>query len=263
MGREPTFEELGNALLDGGHARAGAVGAHGADLLEQPLGALNDVGLVAEAVDQDILILEQLRVLEQAADLAEEGDGLLVELLRVADVCRDDLLEGEAVVALAQARAELLRLDGELAAHRVLGPPDVGVDVVDGESRHGGGEAVLLLQVVEVKLALRQRAVEGSSSSFWRGRDAAANQSGKASGANAGGFCVRKKAPSVESVRKSKCPSCAQQEWSKNMKPSRLRNDEAINRRGSSGFVMLAGNRTQATRMPCGKSRKRTAPWVV
>lgn len=131
-----TLEKGGDALLDGRNAVAGTVGADGAHLLQQPLGAVDDIGLVAEVADEQTLVLEQLRVLEQAADLAKEGDGLLVQLLGVANVGRDDVLEGQAAVAFGQARAKLLGLDGQLAADGVLGPPDVGVDGVNGQS-HG------------------------------------------------------------------------------------------------------------------------------
>lgn len=134
-----TLEELGNALLDSVHTAAGAVGTNRAALLEQPLGTFDDVGLVAKVVDQDILLLEQVGVLEQTEHLAEEGDGLLVQLLGVANVGRDDLVKGQAGVALVQARTKLLRLDGELAADGIFGGADVRVDVVDVEAAHFRG----------------------------------------------------------------------------------------------------------------------------
>ena len=135
--RPLTLQELGNALLNGGHAAAGTVGADGANMLEQRLCAGNDVGLVAQAVDEDILLLEKLGVLQQAEDLAEEGDGLLVELLRVANVGVDDLAERQRGVAVGQCSLVLLRPDGKLAAHSVLGRPHAGVDRVDCQSGHG------------------------------------------------------------------------------------------------------------------------------
>lgn len=104
---------------------------------EERLGALNDVGLVAQAVDQDVLLFEEQGVLEDGEDLAEKGEGLLVELLGVANVGADDLVKGQRLVALGEAGAELLRLDGELAADGVLGVADALVDGVDGEA-HGG-----------------------------------------------------------------------------------------------------------------------------
>ena len=61
-GDELTLEEGSNALLDSRHSAAGAVGTDGADMLEQALGALNDIGLVPEVVDQDMLVLEQLGI---------------------------------------------------------------------------------------------------------------------------------------------------------------------------------------------------------
>jgi len=52
-------------------------------------------------------------------------------LLRVSDVGRYDLLERQAVeVAFGDLGAVLLRLDGQLAAHGILGCLDVRVDVV-------------------------------------------------------------------------------------------------------------------------------------
>lgn len=125
-----TLEEVGDALADGRHAVAGAVGSDRADLGEEPLSALQHVRLVAELVQEDVLVLEEDGVLDEAEDLAEEGDGLLVELLGVANVGRDDLLEGEARLSPGQLGAELLRLDGKLTPYGVLGRLDMGVDVV-------------------------------------------------------------------------------------------------------------------------------------
>ena len=106
-------------------------------MVEEGLGAGDDVALVAEGAQQHVLVLQQLGVLEDAEDLAEEGEGLLVELLGVADVGADDLVEGQVLaVALPELGAEDLRLDGQLAAHRVLGLHHVRVDVVYGEPAH-------------------------------------------------------------------------------------------------------------------------------
>ena len=77
-------------------------------MLEQVLGTLNDISLVAETIDESILLLQQLGVLEDAEDLSEKGNWLLVELLRVTDVGRDDLLEGQRLVSFGQWSKELL-----------------------------------------------------------------------------------------------------------------------------------------------------------
>src|SRR3569833_595007 len=91
--------------------------------------------------------------------MAEEGQGPLVELRRVANVGRDDLLEGKVGSSLVQLGPELLRLDGELAADSVLGCLDMRVDVVVVEppgwcGRHGslllGHKQPLLLQLLVV-----------------------------------------------------------------------------------------------------------------
>lgn len=83
-------------------------------------------------LEQGALLLQQLGVLDQAQDLAEEGEGLLVELLGVADVGGDDLGEGQVLVAVGKLAAELLALDGQLATHGVLGLAHVRVDVGEG-----------------------------------------------------------------------------------------------------------------------------------
>lgn len=82
-------------------------------------------------------MLQKVRVLEQTQDLAEEGDRLLVELLRIADVGTYNLLEGQGLVALSNPGAVLLGLDSKLAADGVLGLDDVRVDVSESKSRHG------------------------------------------------------------------------------------------------------------------------------
>lgn len=121
-------------------------------MAQKPLGPLDDIGLVAEGAEEHVLVLQQFGVLEQREHLAEEGDGLLVQLLGVPDVGGDDLVEGQVLVAGGQLGAEELGLDGQLAPHGVLGGHDILVDVVDVEprggrlcGRHGGGRGVLAL----------------------------------------------------------------------------------------------------------------------
>ena len=80
------------------------------------------------------------------AHLAIECNRRLVEplLLGVADVGRDDLVEGEVLVAIAELRAVLLGLNSKLAANGVLGSNDVLVDVIGGESHFRGKLTTLL-----------------------------------------------------------------------------------------------------------------------
>ena len=84
--------------------------------------------------------------------MAEEGEGFLVELLRVADVGADDGVEGEVGAgALSQLGPVLFALDRELAAHGVLGVDDVLVDVgyVEAAEFGGGGEEAFADEVGE------------------------------------------------------------------------------------------------------------------
>lgn len=66
-------------------------------LFQEPSRTLERIRLVVQTVEQDIFLLEQLRILHQADDLAEESDGLLIKLLRVSDVGRDYFVEREAL----------------------------------------------------------------------------------------------------------------------------------------------------------------------
>lgn len=80
---------------------------------------------------EGFLVLEKYRVLEKTGDLAEEGDGLLVELLRVANVCRNNLFEGEiAGIALCDLGSVFLGLDSKFTTNGVLGSDDSLVDVL-------------------------------------------------------------------------------------------------------------------------------------
>jgi len=79
-------------------------------------------------------MLKQLRVLHQAHNLAEEGDRLLIQLLRVTNIGTDDRVEGKILAfALVELGAVLLRLDRQLATNGILGFLDMRVDVVDVE----------------------------------------------------------------------------------------------------------------------------------
>lgn len=91
-------------------------------------------------------MLEQRGVFEETGNLAEEGDGFLVELLGVANVCGNDGVKGQVVtLALGQLCAVLLRLDSQLATDGILGGLDVRVDVANVQrlarrrGRHGLG----------------------------------------------------------------------------------------------------------------------------
>ena len=76
--------------------------AHGFHFGQEAFGAVDDVGGVVEGGLEGGFVGEEGRVLEDGEDLAEEGDGLLVELLRVADVGGDDGVEGEGLVGVGR-----------------------------------------------------------------------------------------------------------------------------------------------------------------
>jgi len=133
------LDEVGNGLPDARRTLRLRVCADRLDILEQGPGTLNDILLVAQALLQYVFVLQQLRVLHQTEHLAEEGDGLLVELLRVADVGGDDIVEGQVLaLALGQSSLVLLGTDGEFATDGILCLLDIGVDVVDVQALRPG-----------------------------------------------------------------------------------------------------------------------------
>jgi len=136
---QPTLKEVGDALPDSRNAVAGAVGSYGPNMLKKPLCTLSHVALVAELVQEHIFVVEQGGVLEETEDLAEESDGLLIELLGVADVGRDNLGEGKIGQATLEVGAVLLRLDGELTTDGIFSGLHMRIDIVDIEAFPGGG----------------------------------------------------------------------------------------------------------------------------
>lgn len=73
---------------------------HGFHFGQKPFGAVDDVWGVIEGGLQGGFVGEKCGVLEDGKDLTEEGDGFLIELLRVADVGGDDGVEGEGFVGV-------------------------------------------------------------------------------------------------------------------------------------------------------------------
>ena len=73
-----TLDVLCNALPDAWCTLTLTVCANALDLLEQLPRALKHVRLVSKALEQNVLVLQQARVLEYTRDLPEECDGLLV-----------------------------------------------------------------------------------------------------------------------------------------------------------------------------------------
>jgi len=95
--------------------------------------------------------------------LPEECNRLLVELLRVSDICRDDAVEGEAVCRGGLNRgkkllAVLLGSNCNLSTYGILSLQEVRVDVfgVEGAawscSAHAGGFLMMVVVVVEVQV---------------------------------------------------------------------------------------------------------------
>lgn len=71
--------------------------------------------------------------------LAIEGDWRLIEpgLLRVPDVRRDDLVEGQAMGSVRlELYAVFLGFNGQLTAHGILDIEDRGIQRIDCESAH-------------------------------------------------------------------------------------------------------------------------------
>jgi hypothetical protein len=134
-----SLDEIGNGLPDTKRTLRLRVCADRLDILEQGPGTLDNILLVAQALLQNVLVLQQLRVLHQTEHLAEESDGLLVELLRVANVGSDNIVEGQVLaLALGQSGLELLRANGKFATDSIFCLLDVRVDVVDVQALRPG-----------------------------------------------------------------------------------------------------------------------------
>ena len=133
------LDESSNTLPDNGCSLTMTVGAHTVNILQESLGTLNDILLVAKGCLEGLGVFQQQRVLDQTQHLTEEGDGLLVQLLRVANVRKDHTVKGQRLVSLCELHTQFLGLDGQLTTHGILGFPHVGVDVVQvqGTARMG------------------------------------------------------------------------------------------------------------------------------
>ena len=105
MGSGRTLNEPRHALPDPRRALALAVCADALNVVQQPSRPVKHILLVPQRLRQDLPILQQLWVLEEARDLPEEGDGLLVELLRVSDVGGDDGVKGGSSAAGVAGRS--------------------------------------------------------------------------------------------------------------------------------------------------------------
>ena len=133
------FDEPSNTLPDNRCTLTMTVGTNTVHILQESLGTLNDILLVAKGCLEGLGVLQQQRVLHQTQHLTEEGDGLLVQLLRVANVRKDHTVKGQRLVSLCELHTQFLGLDGQLTTHGILGFPHVGVDVVQvqGTARMG------------------------------------------------------------------------------------------------------------------------------
>ncbi|OAX77257.1 hypothetical protein ACJ72_08447 [Emergomyces africanus] len=96
------YQKEYNSIRDGLYERAQALynafqQMEGVECQEpqQLLGPINHILFIAKGGLQRFLVVEQGRVLENAENLAEERDGFLIELLRIPDIGKDDLVEGK------------------------------------------------------------------------------------------------------------------------------------------------------------------------
>jgi hypothetical protein len=82
-------------------------------------------------IQQHILMFQQRRVFKQAQNLTKEGYRLLIQLLGVSNVRRDDFLEGDVSGAFCKLGSVLLRPNSKFPSDCVLSFLHVGVYVVD------------------------------------------------------------------------------------------------------------------------------------
>ena len=136
---ELTFNKPRNTLLNISSTSRIAISTDATNLFEQNPSALDGILLVAES-GKTGLVLEQIRPFQETSYLTKEGDGLLIELLRIANVGKDDGVEGEVLsLAFFELGLVLRCALGNETTHSVLGCFDVRVDVVERERlRHLG-----------------------------------------------------------------------------------------------------------------------------
>ena len=108
---------------------------------QQLLGSLDGIGLEHLGV-----LLSHLGPGGDAQHLSQEGDGLLLDGLRVTDVAVEEGVEGE-LLSLLHLLVDLHSANNDLTSHGVVSGSDLLVDVVDGDARREasqGGEGNVL-----------------------------------------------------------------------------------------------------------------------
>jgi hypothetical protein len=84
-------------------------------------------------------MFQQRRVFKQAQNLTKEGYRLLIQLLGVSNIRRDDLLKGDVSGAFGKLGSVLLRPNCKFSSDCILGFLHVGVYVVDVQTPKLGG----------------------------------------------------------------------------------------------------------------------------
>lgn len=136
---EHTLNKPRNTILDSSCTRTSTVGTDRTNCLQKPFCPSNNVALVSKLVQQNVLLLQQWWVFQQAQDLSEKCDWLLVELLWVSNVGRNDLGERKIGIALCQLGSVLLGSNSEFSSHSIFCLLNVGVDVVDVQAAKTSG----------------------------------------------------------------------------------------------------------------------------
>ena len=124
---------LGNILAHLGHTSSVRVGTRTTGVgSQQLLGSLESVG-----VEHLGMLIRNLGPRGDAQHLTQEGDGLLLDGLRVTDVAVQQRVEGE-LLALLHLVVDLNGTNHNLSTDSIISSANLLVDVVDGDA---GGEA--------------------------------------------------------------------------------------------------------------------------
>ena len=124
---------LGNILAHLGHTSSVRVGTRTTGVgSQQLLGSLESVG-----VEHLGMLIRNLGPRGDAQHLTQEGDGLLLDSLRVTDVAVQQRVEGE-LLALLHLVVDLNGTNHNLSTDSIISSANLLVDVVDGNA---GGEA--------------------------------------------------------------------------------------------------------------------------
>jgi hypothetical protein len=129
-----TLNEFSYTLSDTQSTRTVAVSSNTVHLLQQLLGSCNCIRFVAKSFN-GLLLFQKWWIFQQTRHLSEKGDWLLVKLLWIANVCKDNLVKRQVfTLSLCNLRAIYLCTLRNQTAHGILSLLDMWIDSIESEN---------------------------------------------------------------------------------------------------------------------------------